>query len=139
MPANTFEEYRQLMIQLGYEKELSVEEKKYEEITKAFQRSFDNLHDAADLLTRWGDYPIEKLTSSPIIIEAVKWLDFNLPFAWRILDEAMRNWGPHSGEFQEKLLQEREWRAKIAEMRLQALRSTAQKKQKKGFLSRFFG
>jgi WD40 repeat protein len=67
----------------------------------------------------------------PAVKEAVAWLTYYRVYAWRAVDEALKNWGPHPQNFQALLVECRDWQAHLFEYQLQALRGQLQKENQK--------
>jgi len=68
------------------------------------------------------------MNPSPIIKEAAAWLRENRVYAWRGVNVAMKDWGPHSNDEQTQLVDCRNWQAHTAEYMLIDLRSELNEK-----------
>lgn len=137
MSDNIFEEYRHMLIQLGEEVRLSEEEKKYQEIIKVVRQvASDNYLTASALLRHMVDDMGRPSHPSPVIEEATKWLKENRVYAWRGVNVAMKDWGPHSSEEQTQLVDCRDWQVHMAEYKLREIRNEFNKKPWWRFWSR---
>ena len=137
MSTNIFQDYRQLMIQLGREEPLTKEETRYQEIMQAMRDavgSFDipDSSRAADTLRSMLKSPTysEAYENFPGEHEAAKWFKSRYVFGARAADEALNHWGP-SADVKQGLIDERDWVAHMAEGVLDMLRYEVKTEEQK--------
>ena len=138
MSINIFKDYRQLMIQLGREEELTKKETRYQEIMKTMKDAVGTVVDipdsseAADTLRSMLKSPTysEGCEDFPGEHEAAMWFESHHVFAVRAANEALNHWRPLS-DVKRGLLGERDWHASMAEYDLDELRDEVNLKNKK--------
>ena len=137
MSTNIFQDYRQLMLQLGREEPLTKEETRYQKIMQAMRDAVGSIDirdssKAADTLRSMLKSPTysEAYENFPGEHEAAKWFKSHYVFGVRAADEALNHWRP-SADVKQGLTDERDWVARMAEGDLDMLRDEVNLKNKK--------